>query len=36
MTSASASVSVGADWLVSRVTVILLIVGHVPAGRPAR
>ena len=28
MTRASASVAVGADWLVSKVTVILLIVGH--------
>ncbi len=28
MTRASASVAVGADWLVSNVTVILLIVGH--------
>jgi hypothetical protein len=29
ITRASASVAVGVDWLVSRVTVILLIVGHV-------
>jgi hypothetical protein len=26
---------VGADWLVSSVTVILLIVGHEPASRPS-
>ena len=31
VTRASASVVVGADWLVSKVTVILLIVGHRPA-----
>jgi hypothetical protein len=33
MTRVSASVVVGADWLVSSVTVILLIVGHEPAFR---
>ena len=34
MTRASASVVVGADWLVSKVTVILLIVGHRPVFQP--
>src|SRR5256886_710538 len=34
MTRASASVVVGADWLVSKVTVILLIVGHWPVFQP--
>ena len=36
ITRASASVAVGVDWLLSRVTVILLIVGHVLGFRPAR
>src|SRR5215813_9996146 len=34
VTSASASVVIGADWLVSKVTVILLIVGHRPVFQP--
>ena len=34
VTRASASVAVGADWLVSSVTVILLIVGHWPVFQP--
>src|SRR5438876_8119125 len=34
MTRASAAVVVGADWLVSKVTVILLIVGHLPVFQP--
>src|SRR6185369_4439625 len=34
VTRASASVVVGADWLVSKVTVILLIVGHRPVFQP--
>src|SRR5205807_9967690 len=34
-TRASASVAVGADWLVSSVTVILLMVGHRPSSSPA-
>src|SRR6516225_10515547 len=34
VTRASASVVVGADWLVSKVTVILLIVGHRPGSEP--
>src|SRR6516165_9612742 len=36
VTRASASVAVGADWLVSSVTVILLIVGHQPVSQPGR
>ena len=36
MTSASASVAVGADWLVSNMTVILLIVGHLLVFQPVR
>src|SRR6202023_2379912 len=36
VTRASASVAVGADWLVSSVTVILLIVGHWPEFQPGR
>src|SRR5580704_13560369 len=34
VTRASALVVVGADWLVSKVTVILLIVGHRPVCQP--
>src|SRR6516162_986843 len=34
VTRASALVVVGADWLVSKVTVILLIVGHRPVSQP--
>jgi hypothetical protein len=36
MTRASASVVVGADWLVSSVTVILLMVGHGLVFQPFR
>jgi hypothetical protein len=36
MTRASASVAVGSDWLVSSVTVILLIVGHLLMFQPVR
>jgi hypothetical protein len=35
MTRASAPAAVGVDWLVSSVTVILLIVGHVLAFQPS-
>src|ERR1700746_452433 len=35
VTRASALVVAGADWLVSKVTVILLIVGHRPVSKPS-